>query len=321
MSTPAAKRQRVEAASRKLCQPFRSPLKRADSKNSDGLDSSRKRGGVSATRPAFVTSLQPKISSAELGAFVNRTGKDGQDIEDELSCAVSASEQLLRQSNTSTSFASPSQQRVKVKPSTTPLKPSGQRPFVTPIPKIRTLRYQEETPSSLSKDPALANLLRAQRKLESEIRAARTELETFEQARKIQNGRRDQELEGLALKWKMVSRRAAEEVFEGVQARINRMGGLAAWRDMQKRQHEWKDAAFIDGAAGEIDESQRDALCAEYGIDINEVEMSRGESRDTLQGDYDDNQKEDFTMDMMLKSLNIDLTTIGYDKDLQRWVD
>ena len=28
-----------------------------------------------------------------------------------------------------------------------------------------------------------------------------------------------------------------------------------------------------------------------------------------------------FTMDMMLKSLNIDLDLIGYDREMQRWVD
>lgn len=28
-----------------------------------------------------------------------------------------------------------------------------------------------------------------------------------------------------------------------------------------------------------------------------------------------------YTMDMMLKTLNIELDVIGYDKDMQRWTD
>lgn len=28
-----------------------------------------------------------------------------------------------------------------------------------------------------------------------------------------------------------------------------------------------------------------------------------------------------FTMDLMLKSLNVDLKDIGFDKELQRWID
>ena len=42
------------------------------------------------------------------------------------------------------------------------------------------------------------------------------------------------ELEALIVKWKSASREAAEEIFGGVKDRVNRMGGVGAWRERER---------------------------------------------------------------------------------------
>jgi len=49
-----------------------------------------------------------------------------------------------------------------------------------------------------------------------------------------------------------------------------------------------------------------------------EVEDAGGEGEEREQDDGADDDS--FTMDMMLKTLNIDLEVIGYDKTGQRWI-
>jgi len=52
----------------------------------------------------------------------------------------------------------------------------------------------------------------------------------------------------LITKWKGASREAAEEVFGDVRDRVNRMGGVGAWRAEGMRREEWR------GGWGGVDE-------------------------------------------------------------------
>jgi hypothetical protein len=66
--------------------------------------------------------------------------------------------------------------------------------------------------------------LKEERQLERELRELKSELDTVEQARKIETKGQDEELVGLIEKWKGAARAAAEEVFGKVSDRVNRYG-------------------------------------------------------------------------------------------------
>ena len=103
---------------------------------------------------------------------------------------------------------------------------------------------------------------------------------------------------------------------------MNRMGGVGAWREREKEQREkgwaggWDDGGGqkAEGEHGDLDESVE-----EEGIE-EKRERENGE-RDGLEKAEVGGDDEGFTMDMMLKKLNIELEVIGFDADGQRWVD
>jgi Swi5-dependent recombination DNA repair protein 1 len=84
--------------------------------------------------------------------------------------------------------------------------------------------------AALNADPNIAPLLKAQRELEKELREMKEQLETTEQARKIERdserkdsgGEVDAELVELISRWRGASRMAAEELFGKVRDRVNR---------------------------------------------------------------------------------------------------
>lgn len=127
------------------------------------------------------------------------------------------------------------------------------------------------------------------------------ELETAEQARKIEresrkrdpDGEMDGELVELIEKWRGASRLAAEELFGKVRDRVNRyviclqcfqgrwtnggdrMGGPRAWKEMQKKQREFQKSwdqeeqtnNDSDDDDGKVKDVEKRDLYAEYGID------------------------------------------------------
>ena len=71
-----------------------------------------------------------------------------------------------------------------------------------------------------------------------QIRAVRSETDTLKQAARLTSNTTDSDLEDLALKWKLASQAAAEEVFGNVKERVHRKGGVAAWRETEKKKYE-----------------------------------------------------------------------------------
>lgn len=157
--------------------------------------------------------------------------------------------------------------------------------------------------AALNADPDIAPMLRAQRELEKQLKELKEELDTAEQARKIEadsmkkdpDGEVDFELVELVEKWKSASRQAAEELFGKVLNRVNRyvvlrlyvygirlmlcsMGGPRAWKVMQKKQAEnqgaWdqpeetnNDDDSDDEDAEEKKKAAKEEMLAQYGID------------------------------------------------------
>ncbi|KUJ08814.1 uncharacterized protein LY89DRAFT_788713 [Mollisia scopiformis] len=268
MSTPAAKRRRIETASQTLSKPFRSPFKTP------------------------LKSASPSTSSVPL------TSK-----------------------TTNSLLSHP--------PKTSSL----------PAPRAKKTYTSPVAAAALNADPDIAPLLRAQRELERELRELKEEVDTAEQARKIEAESKEGEVDGelvvLIGKWRGASRLAAEELFGKVSERVNRMGGPRAWKEMQKRQHEFQnnwdqeeennndddDDDDHEDEDGERKDVEKRDIYAEYGIDP-ETENEKSQRPNGL-GDTGElpGQEDEFTMGMMLRTLNVDLDVIGYDKQQQRWVD
>ncbi|RDW87722.1 hypothetical protein BP5796_03416 [Coleophoma crateriformis] len=291
MSTPAAKRRRIDA-SNTLSKPFRSPF-----------------------RTPFKT------------PFLSTTTSESIKTQNKVP--------LEAPSNPSTPSSAVSPRLSNPASSTTPLFPrrSKKRTFLS-------------TPNTnLNADPDIAPLLKQQKELEKELRELKEELDRAEQARKIECESRkyenvledgpqkdfviDAELRNLVVKWRNASRSAAEEMFGGARDRVNRMGGPRAWKDMQKRQQEFQNSWNEEGADNKNNESSSDEdgverpaiekrdLYAEYDVDP-ETENEKALRTDTGE---DPGQEDEFTMAMMLKTLNVDLKIIGYSREEQRWSD
>jgi Swi5-dependent recombination DNA repair protein 1 len=93
--------------------------------------------------------------------------------------------------------------------------------------------------AALNADPDIAPLLRAQRELEKQSREVKEELDTAEQARKIEadsakknpDAEIDGELLELIEKWRAASQQAAEELFGKVRDRVNKWVISSIWSE------------------------------------------------------------------------------------------
>lgn len=68
----------------------------------------------------------------------------------------------------------------------------------------------------------------------------RNEIQMLKQAHALATSSKDEDLRVLVDHWRTASRAAAEELFATTRDRVNRMGGVGAWRDREKEQQEWK---------------------------------------------------------------------------------
>ncbi|KAL6238978.1 hypothetical protein BDW75DRAFT_227553 [Aspergillus navahoensis] len=221
---------------------------------------------------------------------------------------------------TATSFSS-TEANVSVKQDTdaTLYTPRSTTALPTPPPtRKRTIPGQRLTHGRkpVLSDPELANLQRQQRELQSHLSSLKSDLDTVQQALRIESSNRDEELEALIVKWKKVSQDAAEEVFTSAQERISRMGGIKAWRERMNDNNARWEQEETETWFGNVD---ADAL----DTDDDELQARKAELKEEMENknvkEHGDDSEE-FTMAMMLKTLNIELTAIGYDKANQRWI-
>jgi Swi5-dependent recombination DNA repair protein 1 len=71
----------------------------------------------------------------------------------------------------------------------------------------------------------------------------RNEIQTLLQAQSLATSNKDDDLTILIDRWRTASRAAAEELFASTRDRVNRMGGVGAWKEREKEQEEWKRKA------------------------------------------------------------------------------
>ncbi|KAF2868734.1 hypothetical protein BDV95DRAFT_121784 [Massariosphaeria phaeospora] len=252
MSTPQAKRRRVNDATNTLRKPFKSP---------------------------FRTPLKPSIGS-------DPPSSDPPDI--------------------STVAAAPTQSNKATNPTHAPTRsafPLPPRP--APVTPSRSLQKKIPTKPSLTR----------------EIIHLRSDIQILSQAHALATSTTDDDLNILIDRWRTASRAAAEELFASTRDRVNRMGGVGAWKEREREQKEWRQKWDREDMEAErekreearqngngVEESYDD--CADLNMDKDNEKTDEGSK-----GADDDS----FTMGMMLKTLNIDLKLIGYDQEAQRW--
>ncbi|KIW70302.1 hypothetical protein PV04_02587 [Phialophora macrospora] len=157
-----------------------------------------------------------------------------------------------------------------------------------------------------------ADLQKQHTALSLRLTQLRQSLENADQALQIEESGQNTELKRLITKWRAAAQEAADELFADARERIDAMGGVGAWRRRANEDSQrWNDDAK-ESLPQIHAKSARDVEYAEECLATDERGLSEPERDD------DDNS---FTMKMMLHQMNIDLQAIGFDKQLERWVD
>jgi len=121
--------------------------------------------------------------------------------------------------------------------------PTPLRTVHTPINKLTSVNTTTTTPSSASTHSTIA--------LQSQLTALRTSLDTLRQAQRLltpkptsTSNSNDSDLASLTSKWQAATRLAVEELYTSAVERMNRLGGVSAWREGERqkkeRMEEWR---------------------------------------------------------------------------------
>ncbi|KAF1966612.1 hypothetical protein BU23DRAFT_593031 [Bimuria novae-zelandiae CBS 107.79] len=280
MSTPQAKRRRLNEASKTLHKPFKSPFRTPLKPNKPNLGSDPP------------SSDPPETSTTSASALSN----DG----------------TVQQPQDATASRGSSHQHTPNRPV-----PAVAKPLV---PRAGLPTPSRPRPSQKKTTPSKPSLTR-------EIIQLRNDIQILSQAHTLAASTKDDDLLVLIEQWRTASRAAAEELFATTRDRVNRMGGVGAWKDREREQKEWKMKAEREEMEAErerLEEAMEEAKeRGELGEEAYErypdaeIYVEKEEEKETFKAADDDS----FTMDMMLKTLNIDLQLIGYNKEAQRWDD
>jgi Swi5-dependent recombination DNA repair protein 1 len=170
--------------------------------------------------------------------------------------------------------------------------PIKRKPFLKPAP----------TATTASTDPLIIQTQKEIRRLESISIRYRQENDTLSQAISILTSTKSAELEALTLKWRSASRLAAEEVFAGARDKVNRMGGVGAWRERENERkgfaEAWESEPVKRGGGGNDDGDDEDERGSEDGREKEEREGEVYEQDGRVQvveddWDYDRGRGED----------------------------
>ncbi|KAH3977905.1 hypothetical protein HBI24_042180 [Parastagonospora nodorum] len=270
MSTPQAKRRRLNEAAKALHKPFKSPF-RAPLKPGIGSD-------------------PPSSDPPELNTY------ESTQLQATPPLSKTSNEHMIAPAKQTAATPGPSKPRVS---KSLPSRSSLSTPSRT-VPKKGTTK------------PTLTR----------EIMQLRNEMQILSQAHTLATSTKDDDLVVLIDKWRTVSRTVAEELFATTRDKVNRMGGVGAWKAREKegkeRQQQW-DKEEREAEREKLEEARENGELGDEAYDkyAEMAEDNGGDEKEeeTFKAADDDS----FTMDMMLKTLNIDLQLIGYNKEAQRW--
>ncbi|KAF2668526.1 hypothetical protein BT63DRAFT_479934 [Microthyrium microscopicum] len=189
-------------------------------------------------------------------------------------------------------------------------------------------------PQRTHRRPVASSTTKSNRATESAVVSARREVEHLRQALKILTSTKDDELEGLTIKWRGAARLAAEELYSVARDRVNRMGGVESLRDREReakeRKIEWEreDRQFeYEKRVKEVKKLVEEGTLAEEDLKrLEEDNMNAEKDREVEQEEYSSEREEPekaeggYTMGTFLRGLKVDLELIGYSPSLQAWV-
>lgn len=178
-------------------------------------------------------------------------------------------------------------------------------------------------------DPELLDLQKRYRTLSTQRATQEKSLEAAQQALRIESSSNDADLEALIAKWRLMSQEAAEEVFGGARERVARMGGMKAWRERSKQ-----DATRWESENQGQDQDQAYMYDEDMDHHPDTPSHLRGENGSAKQDEEFPEVRnfpfdilpqlirflQEFTMEFMLKTLNIDHKTIGFDTVTGKWI-
>ncbi|KAF3036366.1 hypothetical protein E8E11_003569 [Didymella keratinophila] len=270
MSTPQAKRRRLNDATNTLKKPFKSP---------------------------FRTPLRPNIGSDPLSS-------DPPDVSTSAQSAPYATPSIVPATPTSASAP----------PKAVVTTPAASQPRFTRPVAART-RFSTPSRPATKKTPSKPSLTR-------ELMQLRNEIQILTQAEALATSTKDDDLQVLIDRWRTASRAAAEELFGSTRDRVNRMGGVGAWKEREKEAKERTMKWDLEERETEREKMEE----AKENGEVDDEAHDRYAEMANEQGGYEEEDSapkaaddDSFTMDMMLKTLNIDLKLIGYNKEAQRW--
>lgn len=246
MSTPQAKRRRLNEASKALHKPFKSPF-RTPLKSSDPDQSP---GKLSFSDPSEGGQSSFSLTRSEFAQ--ERPVPD---------------------------------QRTPIIPTPTAGKPFPSQTSLPTPTRTRTLRTKAT--------PAKPDLAR-------EIIQLRNDIQILSQAHALATSTKDEDLVVLTGRWRTASRAAAEELFSTARDRVNRMGGVGAWKDREREQREWKAKAEREEMEAEreklqeaMEEAREHGRFAEEAFEHyhhvdTDVDVNKEEEQETFKPAHDD---------------------------------
>jgi Swi5-dependent recombination DNA repair protein 1 len=93
----------------------------------------------------------------------------------------------------------------------------------------------------------------------------RNEIQILTQAHALATSNKEQDIVVLVDRWRTASRAAAEEVFASTRDRVNRMGGVGAWKERENEQKEWRMKAEREEMEAEREKLQEARENGEVG--------------------------------------------------------
>ncbi|KAL1851481.1 hypothetical protein Plec18170_006297 [Paecilomyces lecythidis] len=176
-------------------------------------------------------------------------------------------------------------------PRTTPIKAAQQT--TAPL-SLRKRKSFVSSSNSISPDPAVSALQKQHTTLQARLSSLRAELDTTQQALRIESSSRDEELEALVLKWRAASQDAAEELFASARDKVFRMGGVRAWKERAKKSRErWDDGEdTLENWGHDLDEDERERRKAEMLASLD-LDIDSRVERDREREDEDEEDEEE----------------------------
>ncbi|KAK4144359.1 uncharacterized protein C8A04DRAFT_27813 [Dichotomopilus funicola] len=312
---PAAKRRRIEAANATLRKPFRSPLAGRQKEKGDKPEPRSAPGLGDAQRPSSTGTERPTTVGSSTNTILTAT------------------------------------------PPPTHTRSASRRPVAASPLSTATTAGANFSPSrhdtaqnDVDGDNLLQQLSRSQTQLQTHLRAAEARLHLVQQAHQIEQRAAkaandtntadpnpnpdtvidvDAELRGMIARWKTTSRLAADELFGLIRDRVEGMGGAKAWRASRQWQRSGGGFGFADGNesgsgdSGMVSGGNFEGNGGELASDGEEGTEGNEGDEDKGQGEEVDEETEEseFTMTMMLESLNIEPSILGYDPVEDKWKD